>query len=278
MTDTRVIELANILQCPNCNISRLELCGSFGDEGVEFLAEALKTNRTVKTISIGVSENLSDRGGRKIIQVCQDIDGTGSWNSVMSSNHTLRSVFVSEKHAPRMSAGVLNQLQSLTMEDPHKTLQVKAWKFIQRDMDCLPTLNLQTKQMPQFLSYVKSNGGQDSLFNVLRAGYFPELFTSPTPEKLRLRREMKRIKLENESLRISLEREMRRKQNLLLLESGEKKKPTTSTKSACRDLEEDELKHWYEKRDLKRCCFQPFVKAFEVGVMMFELLKEIYRI
>ena len=80
-TNTRLIELANILQSPNCNISRLELCGSFGDEGVEFLADALKTNRTVKTISIGHSENFSDRGGRGIIRACKDRDGSGSWTS-----------------------------------------------------------------------------------------------------------------------------------------------------------------------------------------------------
>lgn len=49
VSNTRLIELANILQSPACSISRLELCGSFGDEGVEFLAEALKTNRTVTT-------------------------------------------------------------------------------------------------------------------------------------------------------------------------------------------------------------------------------------
>ena len=278
MTNTRVIELANILQSPNCSISRLELCGSFGDEGVEFLGEALKTNRTVKSISIGMSENLSDRGGRRILQACQDVDGTGSWSSVIRSNHNLRSVFISEKHAPRMSAEVLNQLQSLTIEDPHRTLQKKAWCFIQRDMDCLPHLNLDMVHMPHFLSFINNNGGQDSLFDVLRAGYFPELFTSPTPEKLRLKKEMKKIELENETLRTSLEREMRQKQSLLLLESGEAKHYPSPRKQIDILDKEEELKSWYDKRDIRKCCLQPFIKAIEVGHAVFDLLKEIYRI
>lgn len=278
MTNTRVIELANILQSPNCSISRLELCGSFGDEGVEFLGEALKTNRTVKSISIGMSENLSDRGGRRILQACQDVDGTGSWSSVIRSNHNLRSVFISEKHAPRMSAEVLNQLQSLTIEDPHRTLQKKAWCFIQRDMDCLPHLNLDMVHMPHFLSFINNNGGQDSLFDVLRAGYFPELFTSPTPEKLRLKKEMKKIELENETLRTSLEREMRQKQSLLLLESGEAKHYRSPRKQIDILDKEEELKSWYDKRDIRKCCLQPFIKAIEVGHAVFDLLKEIYRI
>lgn len=278
MTNTRVIELANILQSPNCNISRLELCGTFGDDGVEFLAEALKTNRTVKTITIGMSVGLSDRGGRQILRACRDIDGTGSWNSVIGSNHTLRNVFISEKHAPRMSAGVLNQLQNLTTEDPHRTLQNKAWNFIERDMDCLPNLGLQMNHMPHLLEFVQSKGGQDSLFGVLRSGYFPDLFTSPTPEKIRLKKEMQKIALENETLRISLERELHRKQSLLLLEDGKKKKAASSPrKPATRDQDLEEVKFWYEERGLRQCCLQPFVKAFEVGHQMFELLKEIYR-
>lgn len=278
MTNTRVIELANILQSPNCNISRLELCGSFGDEGIEFLADALKTNRTVKNISIGVTQDLSDRGGRQILQACQDVEGTGSWNSIVRSNHTLRSVFISERHAPRMSAGVLNQLQSLTTEDPHKTLQIKAWNFIKNDMDCLPTLGLKMKHMPNFVTFVQQNGGQDSLYEILRAGHFPDLFTSPTPEKLRLRKEMKKIELENETLRTSLEREISRKQSMLLLENGKKKKVSSPSKPIARGRDEEDASLWYEDRGLRQCCLQPFIKAFEVGQAMFELLKEIYRI
>ncbi|KAL3782240.1 hypothetical protein HJC23_000303 [Cyclotella cryptica] len=278
LTNARVIKLANILQSPNCNISRLELCGSFGDEGVEFLAEALKTNRTVKTISIGVTENLSDRGGRQILRACQDIDGTGSWSSVTRSNHTLRSVFISEKHAPRMSSGLICKLQSLTSEDPRRTLQNKAWNFIQRDVDCLPNLNLKTKHMPYFLKFVATNGGHDCLFQVLRAGYFPDLFTHPTPEKIRLKQHMKKIEYENQTLRTSLEREMRKNQSLRSFER-ELQNDRASNQSCRRDREEQErFKHWYEKRDLKHCCLQPFIKAFEVGKMMIELLKEIYRI
>ncbi|KAL7480329.1 hypothetical protein ACHAW6_006025 [Cyclotella cf. meneghiniana] len=278
LTDARIIELARILQSPNCNISRLELCGRFGDEGVEFLAEALKSNHTVKTISIGVSENLSDRGGRHILRACQDIDGTGSWSSVTRSNHTLRSVFISEKHAPRMSAGLISKLQSLTSEDPRRTLQNKAWNFIQRDMGCLPNLNLKTTHMPYFLKFVATNGGHDCLFRILRAGYFPDLFTNPTPEKIRLKQQMDKIEHENKALRTSLEREMRKNQNLRLLER-ESQNDRVSRQSYRRDREEQEqFKHWYEKRDLKHCCLLPFIKAFEVGKMMIELLKEIYRI
>lgn len=278
LTDARIIELARILQSPNCNISRLELCGSFGDEGVECLAEALKSNRTVKTISIGVSENLSDRGGQHILRACQDIDGTGSWSSVTRSNHTLRSVFISEKHAPRMSAGLISKLQSLTSEDPRRTLQNKAWNFIQRDMGCLPNLNLKTTHMPYFLKFVATNGGHDCLFRTLRAGYFPDLFTNPTPEKIRLKQQMDKIEHENKALRTSLEREMRKNQNLRLLER-ECQNDRVSCQSYRRDREEQErFKHWYEKRDLKHCCLLPFIKAFEVGKMMIELLKEIYRI
>ena len=280
MTNTRVIELANILHSPNCNISRLELGGRFGDDGVEFLAETLKTNRTLKTITIGVSEDLSDRGGRMILQACKDVDGMGSWNSVVvHSNHTLRSVFISEKHAPRMSEVVLTQLQSLTTEDPQRTLQSKAWKFIQRDMSCLPNLSLHMRHMPRFLAFVQAKGGQDSLFDVLRAGYFRDLFTSPTPEKLRLKKEMVKIERENETLRTSLEREILKKQSILFLEKRKEKNSKSSCKQVGLPHEEDDDSHrWHKKRKTRQCCLQPYIKAFEVGQMMFELLKEIYRI
>lgn len=201
-----------------------------------------------------------------------------------------------------MSAAVLNQLQNLTSEDPHRTLRTRAWNFISNDMDCLPNLNLHMRHMPKFLAFVRAKGGQDSLFDVLRGGHFPDLFTSPTPEKVRLREQMNKIKLENETLRTSLEREMHRKSLLLLAESKASKKSsrllsqsTTSTKrSSLLTVDESDestmssvnskLKRVHEAeevdrmRSMKKCCLVPFMKAFEVGQMMLELLREIYRI
>ena len=85
-TNNTLATLSNILQTPQCNISRLELDGQFGDEGILLLSEALKTNATVRTITIGYSENLTDVGGNALLQVSKDVYGTGTWESVTESN------------------------------------------------------------------------------------------------------------------------------------------------------------------------------------------------
>eukprot|EP00956_Cyclotella_meneghiniana_P014001 scaffold20730_cov22-Cyclotella_meneghiniana.AAC.3 len=114
---------------------------------------------------------------------------------------------------------------------------------------------------------------------------------------------MNKIKLENETLRTSLEREMHRKSLLLLAENKKASKKssrllsqsTASTKRSSLltvDESSDEstlsvtskLKRDHEAEDvdrmksMKKCCLVPFIKAFEAGQMMLELVREIYRI
>jgi hypothetical protein len=178
-----------------------------------------------------------------------------------------------------MTAGLITKLQSLTSEpDPHQTLQTKAWNFIKHDMDCLPNLNLKIRHMPQFLSFVAAKGGHDCLFLVLSRGYFPDLLTKPSPEKMRLKNKMKRIEYENECLRTSLERELLRNKSLRQLEKETTRKGISHQPKSRLHEEKERMQHWYEKHDLKQCCLLPFIKMFEAGKMMVELLKEIYRI
>eukprot|EP00970_Alexandrium_tamarense_P003647 scaffold571_cov175-Alexandrium_tamarense.AAC.5 len=253
-TNNTLATLSNILQTPQCNISRLELDGQFGDEGILLLSEALKTNATVRTITIGYSENLTDVGGNALLQVSKDVYGTGTWESVTESNNTLKSVYISERVAGTVSQSLITTLQTLTNEDPHRTLQSKVWKYLQTNMDFLPQLDLQMIHMPKVLAFIDTKGGQNSMYQVLRGGYFPNLFINPTPERVRLTDQMKQLSEENTSLREMLREEQERTRDL--------------------EVENERIKMWFEDRGMtSKCCLMPIFKVVELWKRFVDILR-----
>eukprot|EP00571_Detonula_confervacea_P015148 CAMPEP_0172308182 /NCGR_PEP_ID=MMETSP1058-20130122/8865_1 /TAXON_ID=83371 /ORGANISM="Detonula confervacea, Strain CCMP 353" /LENGTH=505 /DNA_ID=CAMNT_0013020545 /DNA_START=37 /DNA_END=1554 /DNA_ORIENTATION=- len=269
LNDTGIGELANTVKGSCCNISCLEIGGIFGDEGMLSIAEALKTNRSIRKIDIGMTERLTDRGGQGILQVVQGQDE--SWQSKTTSNHTLQSVYISDRAGSSMSKSLLMGLQSITKADPHRTLQGKAWNYINKNIEDLSSISLDVTLRPCLLEFVSSRGGVDSLFCLLRSRKnAPELFTNhPTPEKVRLTRKMEKASKENEVLKALLKSERRHRSQRQMSQSTNQ-----SENIHLRDQEEDEQ---HQMKAMARCLLLPFFKAFEMCKHFMDLLKESHR-
>jgi len=259
LSNTGLGELANSIKGEDCNIARLEICGRFGDEGMLSIAEALTTNQLLRTIDVGMSERLTDIGGRALLQVVQGQDE--SWQSTTSSNHTLQSVYISDRAGSAMSKSLLTKLQTVTTVDPHRTLQNKAWNYIDNNIEDLSAIGLEVKLAPYFLSFVSTRGGVDSLFSFMHSrNNAPELFFSnPTPERARLTPQMEKAKQQNKILKV------------LLMSEREVSQSIRSENINLRDLEEDEH---HQRSAMARCVLLPLFKAFEVCKFFMELLKE----
>jgi len=242
-------DLAKTIRRKDCNIARLEISGRFGDEGMLSIADALKTNRSLRTIDVGMSERITDRGGRTILQVAQGQDK--SWQSKTTSNHKLQSVYISDRAGSNMSKSLLTKLQTITAVDPHRTLQNKAWDYIDNNIEDLSAIGLEVKLAPHFLSFVSNRGGIDALFNFMHSrNNAPELiFGNPTPERLRLAPQIEKAKQENAVLRALLKSERKVRQTI------------RSENSSLRDLEEREQ---HQGKDIARCLLLPFFKCLEM--------------
>ena len=240
--------LAVVLAKKGCNVSRLDLGGRFGDEGVKILAEALKVNRSLRTITISFSENLTEVGGHAILSA---VDGTESWESATRGNNVLRSVYISEGPNVSISKDLILKLEDITNVDPHLTCQNKVWRYIDNHMEELPQVGLKSKLMPQAISFVHKNGGLDASFRLIRSWNVEELFANPTPERVRL----KEIEQENKMLRDFLENE--KNSNYTLRQ------------------ENRYLRFLYEKREKAECCWTPLRKACELWKVFIDLLKEL---
>lgn len=264
LNDAGIGELANIVKGGYCNITRLEISGRFGDEGMLTIAEALRTNHSIRKMDIGMSERLTDRGGRAILRAVQGQDET--WQSKITSNHTLQSVYVSEKAGLSMSKSLRTKLQFITNVDPHQTEKRKAWDYIHDNIEDLSTINLEVNLGPQLLAFVSSRGGVDSLFRLLRSRK-NELFTThPTPEKIRLTRKMEKVKHENEILRAILKSERRHRSQRQTSRSTIQSESVRLT-----DLEDDEQ---HQKKAMARCLLLPLFKALEMCKFFMEMLRE----
>lgn len=197
---------------------------------------------------------MTDVGGNALLQVSKDVYGTGTWESVTESNNTLKSVYISERVAGTVSQSLITTLQTLTNEDPHRTLQSKVWKYLQTNMDFLPQLDLHMIHMPKVLAFIDTKGGQNSLYQVLRGGYFPNLFINPTPERVRLTDQMKQLSEENTSLREMLREEQERTRDL--------------------EVENERIKMWFEDRGMtSKCCLMPIFKVVELWKRFVDILR-----
>ncbi len=264
-----ILHLSNTLKASSCNISRLEIGGRFGDDGMISIAEALRTNLSIRKIDIGMAEGFTDLGGRAILRAVQGQDE--SLTSKIESNHTLQNVYITERAGMFMSQDLRTKLQSITNVDPHPTLQNKAWGYIEKKIQDLSSINLDTKLGPHLLSFVSSRGGVDSVYSLLRSN--SELFTSyPSPEKARIASEMERMAHENEILKALLMSERKYRSQRQFSHSTIQSTTVGSDNTIrVQDLDEDDH---HQRKAMTRCLLLPLFKAFEMCKFILDLLKD----
>ena len=224
-------------------------------------------------MDIGMSLNLTDMGGRALLNAVQGKDN--SWQSTISSNHVLQSVYISDKAGMYMSKSIITQLQSITAVGLQRTIQSKAWTFIDNNIQDLSSVNLEMKLRPHLLAFVSYRGGVNSLYSLLSSRKNePHLYTShPTPEKIRLSRNIQKIRMENEVMAAMLrsERRYRQERKKQLSQSTLASESTfLGSQLHVRELDDDE----YEKNDMARCLLLPLFKAFEMCKSLIEMMKE----
>lgn len=194
---------------------RLELCGNFGNSGVNIFAEALKTNTSLRTISFGCHKALTDVGGQVLLNVVDPFshpstDAAGEWEHIKKSNNTLQSIYILDRPTATVEKALISKLQTITSLDAHSTLQRKCWHHIEKNIDNISHMGLDSKHMPEVLAFVHQHGTMDHLFRIVKSRATPELFNNPSPERARLSRQMDRIERENRVLKEQLEVERER--------------------------------------------------------------------
>ena len=241
---------------------RLDLSGNFGNSGVKIFAEALKTNISLKTISFGCHKTLDDVGGQVLLDVVdpfsQPTEVCREWENVTRSNHTLQSIYILDRPTVTMNKALITRLQSISTLDPHRSLQSKCYRHIEKNIDDISHLGLESKHMPEVISFVHqhgTDGTMDHLFRLVKSRNTPDLFTNPSPEKARISYQMGKIEQENVSLKELLELE-RDKSECLQDEN-------TYLRGLCQNKEE-----------AKKCACLPLFKLREVWQLVIELLNE----
>jgi hypothetical protein len=219
LDDVGIGELANVFKRKDCFVRRLDLCGNFGNNGIKILAEALKTNQSIKTITLGCYKNLNDVGARALLSVADPFSSThadkkSEWDSVKKSNHTLQSVFILDRPTVSVSNDLITKLRLLSSLRPHQTLQTKAWLHVEAHIEDISHIGLETKHMPEVLSFVQKRGELNGVFQLIRSRNSLEIFENPSPERSRLSYQMDRIENENSTLKRLLKAERERSQRL----------------------------------------------------------------
>ncbi|KAL7455283.1 hypothetical protein ACHAWC_006841 [Mediolabrus comicus] len=219
LDDVGIGELANVFKRDDCFMRRLDLGGQFGNNGIKILAEALKTNQSIKTITLGCYKNLNDVGAEALLAVVDPFSTThadrkSEWDSVNKSNHTLQSVYILDRPTVTVNNELVTKLRSLSNLSPHQTLQTKAWTHIESNIEGISHIGLETKHMPEVLSFVQKRGELNGLFQLIRSHNTLEVFEHPSPERARLSDQMDRIERENTLLKKLLKAERERSQSL----------------------------------------------------------------
>ncbi len=260
MDDIGLGEISVVIKRPDCNVRRLDLSGNFGNSGVNIFAEALYTNTSLRTISFGCYKTLDDVGGMALLNVVdpfsQPADSSSEWQNVMRSNYTLQSIYIFDRPNVTVSKVIVERLQSLSSSDPHRTLQSKCWRHVEKNINDISHLGLNSKCMPRVLAFVSQHGTMDHLFRMIRSRDTPELFTFPSPEKARISHQMGKIERENRRLKELLELEREESE-------GELREETYSLHT-----------RWFQLgEDAKKCCFIPHLKLIELWTTCTELLR-----
>lgn len=264
LDDIGLGEIANVVKRKDCNVRRLDLSGNFGNSGIKIFAEALNTNISLKTVSFGCLKELNDVGGQVLLDVVDPFSKpqttSSEWDHIKRSNHTLHSIYILDRPTVTMNKAMITKLQSISTLDPHRTLQSKCWKHIEKNIEGISHTGVKSKHMPEVLAFVHQHGTMDDLFRLIQSRNTPDLFDNPSPEKARLSHQMEQIERENEMLRELLESER-------------------DTKSECHseDLHEENkyLRHLFRNKEgAKKCCLLPFVKLQEMWNLFINLLRE----
>ena len=204
LNDEGIKDLSDVIRRKDSKISRLEISGTFGDDGLQSIAEAMKTNQSLRSIDVGNTVNLTDAGGRAILGVTNG--DLHSWKRIMSSNNTLKSVYL--KSRPIVSEDIQQALRNITNLDPIPTLQQKVWRYIDNNIEDLSYTELEATHMPFLLSFVIKRGGINSLLRLISSHKnVPILFSHPTPERLHMESMMNKVASENAILRSLLKSE-----------------------------------------------------------------------
>jgi hypothetical protein len=260
LDDIGLGEISVVIKRPDCNVRRLDLSGNFGNSGVKIFAEALKTNTSLRTISFGCYKTLDDAGGMALLNVVdpfsQPTGSSSEWENVTRSNHTLQSIYMFDRPNMTVSKVIVESLQSISGMDPHRTLQSKCWRHIEKNIEDISHLGLNSKCMPKVLAFVLQHGNMDHLFQMIRSRDTPELFTFPSPEKARISYHMEKIERENQRIK-----------ELLELEREE------SEEELCDKIYSLHTRGFQLEKDAKKCCFLPHLKLIELSTLCVELFR-----
>ena len=260
LDDVGIGEMALVCRTPDCTVRRLDLSGNFGNSGIKIFAEALKTNTSLRTISFGCHKALNDIGARVLLNVVDPFsfpptDKSSEWDEIQRSNHTLQSIYILDRPTVSVDKTLITKLQSISTQDPHRTLQKKCWHHLDENIETISHLGLEPKHMPEVLAFVHQHGTMDHLFRLVKSRNTPELFSNPTPEKARLSSQMEKLERENESLRTLLESERERAEDV--------REENNYLKQLLRNREE-----------AKKCCLLPVFKMMELWRLFIDLLKD----
>ena len=269
LDDIGIGEIANVIKDPECKLRRLDVSGNFGNSGINIFAEALKTNTSLRTITFGCLKTLNDAGGQVLLDVvnpfpCKfndteedmddiDVSSSEEWDKIKRSNHTLQSIYILDRPTVTVNKALLAKLESISSLDPHRTLQSKCWQHLEKNIEDISHLDLETKHMPEVLSFVQQNGSMDHLYRMIKSNG-PELFSYPSPEKKRMLIEVERAESENSVLKEQLKEQM--------IKTGDLQR------------ENHYLRNLFRKEEAKTCCLLSYSKICEMWKMFIELLTE----
>jgi len=259
LDDIGIGELALMIRMEDCSVRRLDLCGSFGNSGVNIFAEALKTNTSLKTVSFGCYKVLDDVGGQVLLDVvdpfARPAEPKDQWENILRSNHTLQSIYILDRPTVTVSKNIITKLQSISSLDPHRTLQSKCWHHIEENIDDISHLALESEHMPNVLAFVHQHGTINELFRLIQSPTTPDLVDNPSPERARISFQMQNMEKENELLRSLLEDER------------EKSEELHDENSYLRRVFRD-------KEEAKKCCLLPITKLMDMWRLFMELLRK----
>lgn len=210
-----------MLKRSDCNMRRLDLAGNFGNNGIKILAEALKTNQSIKTITLGCHKSLNDVGAQALLRVADPFSDTTiankktEWEDVKKSNHSLQSVYILDRPSVTVSNELVTKLRSISnKKTPHETFQAKTWHHIEKNIADISHMGVDNKYFPEVLSFVQKRGELNGLFESIRSSNSLKIFENPSPERARLSDQMDRIQKENATLKRLLRAERERSQSL----------------------------------------------------------------
>ena len=238
---------------------RLDFCGDFGNSGIKIFAEALKTNTSVRTVTLGCHRNLDDIGGQYLSGVVDpfsqpDLSKELEWEEVIRSNHTLQSIYILHRPLTSVSESLIAKLRSISTSNPQRTYQRKCWSHLEKNIDDISHLGLESMHMPEVLSFVHQHGTLDHLFRMIRSRNTPELFTYPSPEKARLSYQIKQLESENRLLKELLDSERAK---------AEDERRETNISCPC----------WFlTNENAKKCWLLPWIKMWQLIVELFDVV------